>query len=133
MSLLAFGLVAVLAASAHRRTSAEASAPIDGDVVQAPVVLPAEPASEPPASPKHETGTAATSAAIAAPPRDRETRSVAIEDLFEGLSHSPACETYGTAIRFSSRPAEAARKAKQEGKLLFLLHLSGNFEDAKFT
>jgi hypothetical protein len=58
---------------------------------------------------------------------------VAIEDLLEPLSHSSGCASYGTAIQFRSRPAEAARQAKQEGKLLLLLHVSGNFEDAKFT
>jgi hypothetical protein len=49
------------------------------------------------------------------------------------LSSRPTCESYGTAIQFLSRPADAARQARQEGKLLFLLHVSGNFEDAKFT
>jgi hypothetical protein len=42
-------------------------------------------------------------------------------------------ENYGTAIEFLSRPTEAARQALHEDKLLFVLHVSGNFEDAKFT
>jgi hypothetical protein len=46
---------------------------------------------------------------------------------------APACESYGTAVEFLSRPADAARQAVQEDKLLFVLHVSGNFEDAKFT
>jgi hypothetical protein len=46
---------------------------------------------------------------------------------------APACESYGTAVEFLSRPAEAARQALREDKLLFVLHVSGNFEDAKFT
>jgi hypothetical protein len=41
--------------------------------------------------------------------------------------------TYGTQVAFVSSPAEAARKALKERKLLFVLHLSGNFEDKKFT
>jgi hypothetical protein len=41
--------------------------------------------------------------------------------------------TYGTQVAFVSSPAEAARKALKERKLLFVLHLSGNFEDRKFT
>jgi hypothetical protein len=48
-------------------------------------------------------------------------------------SSRPARESYGTAIEFLSRPAEAARQSLHENKLLYLLQVSGNFEDAKFT
>jgi hypothetical protein len=44
-----------------------------------------------------------------------------------------ACQTYDTQVPFLSSPADAAQQALKEHKLLFLLHLSGNFEDAKFT
>ena len=44
-----------------------------------------------------------------------------------------ACQTYGTQVSFLSNPADAARRAAKERKLLFVLHLSGNFEDARFT
>jgi hypothetical protein len=44
-----------------------------------------------------------------------------------------ACETYGTQVSFLSNPADAARRAAKEHKLLFVLHLSGNFEEARFT
>jgi hypothetical protein len=30
-------------------------------------------------------------------------------------------------------PTEAAKKAKEDGKLVFVLHVSGYFEDPKFT
>jgi hypothetical protein len=30
-------------------------------------------------------------------------------------------------------PSEAAAQAKKEGKLVFVLHVSGNFEDPRFT
>jgi hypothetical protein len=53
--------------------------------------------------------------------------------VFAGHVNPPACETYGTAVEFLSRPADAARQALHEDKLLFALHVSGNFEDAKFT
>jgi hypothetical protein len=49
------------------------------------------------------------------------------------IANQPVRESYGTAVDFLSRPAEAARQALHEQKLLFLLHVSGNFEDAKFT
>jgi hypothetical protein len=42
-------------------------------------------------------------------------------------------ETFGTAVQFVRNPQEAARIAGAEGKLTFLLHVSGNFEDARFT
>jgi hypothetical protein len=56
--------------------------------------------------------------------------------LGSGLETSPsagACETYGTSVQFVNNPAEAARQARRQDKLVFLLHVSGNFEDAKFT
>jgi hypothetical protein len=42
-------------------------------------------------------------------------------------------ETFGTAVAFARNPREAARHADAERKLVFLLHVSGNFEDARFT
>src|SRR5262249_13789601 len=41
--------------------------------------------------------------------------------------------THGTNVHFLSTPAEAARKARENNKLTFLLHISGNFEDTDFT
>jgi hypothetical protein len=48
---------------------------------------------------------------------------------------APVCEThnYGTSIAFLDNPAEAAKKAQREHKLLFLLHVAGNFEESCFT
>jgi hypothetical protein len=40
---------------------------------------------------------------------------------------------FGTRVQFVNNPAEAERRAAQAGKLLFLLHISGNFEDSRFT
>jgi hypothetical protein len=42
-------------------------------------------------------------------------------------------ETLGTAVAFVRNPAEALRQAVGERKLVFLLHVSGNFEDSGFT
>lgn len=39
----------------------------------------------------------------------------------------------GTDLRFLKDPPEAFRLAKTEKKLVFMLHLSGNFEDKEFT
>ncbi len=43
------------------------------------------------------------------------------------------CGSYGTQIDFLDSPTEAAKQAKKEGKLVFILHVSGNFEDSTFT
>lgn len=42
-------------------------------------------------------------------------------------------ETYGTSVAWAGSPTEAARKAKQEEKLVFVLHVSGHFENPRFT
>ncbi len=41
--------------------------------------------------------------------------------------------TFGTSIQFVRNPAEAARVAGKEHKLMLVLHVSGNFEEARFT
>jgi hypothetical protein len=42
-------------------------------------------------------------------------------------------ENYGTSVAFLANPAEAGRQASRDSKLLFVLHISGNFEDRQFT
>ena len=39
----------------------------------------------------------------------------------------------GTAVEFVDSPKEAAALAKKEEKLVFILHVSGHFEDPRFT
>jgi hypothetical protein len=51
----------------------------------------------------------------------------------ESNPQDATCDTYGTSVNFMRSPAAAARKAAKEDKLLFTLHVSGNFEDPKFT
>jgi hypothetical protein len=41
--------------------------------------------------------------------------------------------TCGTSVAFLASPQQAARRAAEEGKVLFILHVSGNFEDPGFT
>ena len=40
---------------------------------------------------------------------------------------------HGTAVHFVPTPSEAARKARDEQKLVFVLHVSGHFEDPGIT
>ena len=42
-------------------------------------------------------------------------------------------DTFQTTIQWKGSPSDAAAQAKKEEKLLFILHVSGNFEDPKFT
>jgi hypothetical protein len=39
----------------------------------------------------------------------------------------------GTSIDFYDTPKEAAKQAAKEQKLVLVLHVSGNFEDPRFT
>jgi len=48
-------------------------------------------------------------------------------------TEASACGNHGTAIEFVGSPKEAARQAKKEEKLVFVLHVSGHFEDPRFT
>lgn len=43
------------------------------------------------------------------------------------------CTKLGTRIVFFKDPPDAFKKARDEQKLVFFIHLSGNFEDAGFT
>jgi hypothetical protein len=44
-----------------------------------------------------------------------------------------ACGQFGTTLTFAESPAVAARQALKEEKLVFVLHVSGNFEESQFT
>jgi len=45
----------------------------------------------------------------------------------------PDDKCHGTSFEFFDTPAEAAAQAKKDQKLVFVLHVSGNFEDPRFT
>jgi hypothetical protein len=49
----------------------------------------------------------------------------------------PAAETcsgdFGTSVKFLPTPSDAANAAYKEHKLVFVLHVSGDFEDPDFT
>ena len=46
-------------------------------------------------------------------------------------AEAPSC--HGTAVNFVDSPSEAAKQAKKEEKLVFVLHVSGQFEDPSIT
>lgn len=43
------------------------------------------------------------------------------------------CANHGTSVEFVDTPKDAAALAKRDQKLVFVLHVSGHFEDARFT
>ena len=43
------------------------------------------------------------------------------------------CGEFGTSVTFADSPVEAAKQALEEEKLVFVLHVSGLFEDSDFT
>jgi len=44
-----------------------------------------------------------------------------------------SCGEFGTSVEFVDSPAEAAKQALKEEKLVFVLHVSGNFETPDYT
>ena len=57
----------------------------------------------------------------------------AAEPAAQTFGDEASCETLGTAIRWHRDLDQAARLAKRQSKLLFVLHLSGNFTKSAFT
>ena len=45
----------------------------------------------------------------------------------------PTCGEYGTSVHFEDTPADAARQAQKDEKLVMVLHVSGHFENPEFT
>jgi hypothetical protein len=43
------------------------------------------------------------------------------------------CGEYGTSVHFEDTPADAAKQAKKDEKLVLVLHVSGHFEDPGLT
>ncbi len=49
------------------------------------------------------------------------------------LDEHQVCGEYGTTIEFANSPVEAAKRALAEEKLVFVLHVSGDFETPEYT
>lgn len=50
-----------------------------------------------------------------------------------GLEKPTCSGDYGTSVHFEPTPSDAAKKAIKEEKLVFVLHVSGLFENPDFT
>jgi len=62
-----------------------------------------------------------------------KARPVTPNAVKEVTEATPTCGKHGTTVEFLDTPQAAAKQAKKEGKLVFVLHVSGNFEDPRFT
>ena len=49
------------------------------------------------------------------------------------VQKQPTCGEYGTSVHFEDTPADAAKQAKKDEKLVMVLHVSGHFENPEFT
>ncbi len=49
------------------------------------------------------------------------------------LADESVCGEYGTSVIFADSAAEAAKQAHKEEKLVFVLHISGLFEESDYT
>ncbi len=55
------------------------------------------------------------------------------EPAKEKACKGESCGSFGTRVEFFDTPSLAAKEAKKDQKLVFVLHVSGNFEDPRFT
>ncbi|OWK46578.1 hypothetical protein [Fimbriiglobus ruber] len=65
----------------------------------------------------------------------RLTLALAAAAILAGSASAAGIETtcFGTAVEFVDTPKVAAATALKQEKLVFVLHVSGNFEDPRFT
>ena len=104
-----------------------AQPPVLVPVVKIEVQVPAppeKPASPPPVAPAPPVAAPAAPPEVAAAPAAPEA---------PDESTPAASGTCGTTVNFLASTQAAARQAATEGKLVFTLHVSGNFEDPGFT
>jgi hypothetical protein len=136
-------LAGVAAVITHDRSRprAELAAATDPPVVVLPVEQPDDLGSTPPVEPPPPDDVDQAPAAPEAPlPHENELAREVSGDVARALppSEQPSegggpCATFGTAVRFHANVGEAMGAATRERKLLFVLHVSGNFEETGFT
>jgi hypothetical protein len=67
-------------------------------------------------------------------PPERKVAVACKDGTCASTKESPAPRgEYGTSLTFAENRYAAEKEAKDKGKLLFLLNISGNFEESKFT
>lgn len=120
--------VVAAAAAKPKAKPVEANSPRD---VSPPAGPAPAPLSAPPPEPKaavEEPATPAPEVAVA----PKETAKPAADTSSTGTCKATG-DGFGTAVAFAASPTLAGEQAFKEHKLLFVLHVSGNFEDPGFT
>ena len=51
----------------------------------------------------------------------------------QATAESTCDNKYGTALEWAASPTAAAQLAKEQDKLVFVIHISGNFARPEFT
>lgn len=67
------------------------------------------------------------------PPAETRPKQHPAPPVVDAAPAQPAGETYGTQVLFLNDQAMAGDMARHDHKLLFVMHISGNFEDSCFT
>jgi hypothetical protein len=117
----------------HRRTIQLPAAPVLTVAAQ-PVAATAPQAPEPDANEADVDSPAPARPHVVLTPEARVVQPTHLPQSELALGQEvPDGETYGTKVLFLRNPEVAAQQALKARKLLFVLHLSGNFEDACFT
>lgn len=114
--------------------------PTKGVAVATVPVIPDNPAEESkPAAPVEESKPAAPlppDPVVAELPKESQGEAPAPKPAPPSVVVMPAApptNNFGTSVNFVATPRLAFRQAFQEDKLVFLLHVSGNFEESAFT
>lgn len=109
------------------------------EVAVVPVIVPEPiaPKPEPPPEPIPEPLplTIVIPIPVTPPPKPIDLRPFWAKDVPSEIAgvEVEACQTFGTAVKFTRTAHEAMVRANHEDKLLYVLHLSGNLEDDGFT
>jgi len=123
---------APVAAVVPAATAAEVQRPRPAEPVAAVPVPPARPPEQPPVREEPRlpivTVSLPPASAPVQPPQRRPDRAPGGDRV-----PPPAEDRHGTRVDFVCDPVEAADLAARNKKLLFLMHLSGNFENRGFT
>jgi hypothetical protein len=135
-SLLMIGGVAWLLSASAPRANAGAAPELALNIPGAEETKPVTSAPQPVVSVKEEPKPVVESKPVeeALPPAAAaSTESAPVEGKLPAVECKPPTELLGTSVEFVDNPTLAARTAAREDKLLYVLHVSGNFEDPGFT
>lgn len=104
-----------------------------------PIAAPPAPKGEQIAAVKNQPNAVANPPAVAPQPANVEQPAPGNnnDQLQNAAAPAPGefvdCARIGTRVRFMKEPIDAFKRAADERKMVFMMHLSGNLEDKEFT